>query len=60
MELDNQYVRASNQCPLCDGPKGAHLVACWTCYHTHGLKYGNESAERAIAAANEALKGVAQ
>ena len=49
MQVDNPHVRAALECPLCYGPKNEGLVTCWHCYHRHGLKYGNETAEHVIA-----------
>lgn len=54
--IDNQYVRASKVCPLCYGVKSIGIVACWPCYRSHDLKYGNEAAEATITAANTALE----
>jgi hypothetical protein len=50
MSADNPRVRASLVCPLCNGAKGAGLVACWPCFRSSGLKDGSASAERAVAA----------
>lgn len=52
MTEDNPRVRASIACPLCGGFKSQGLVACWPCYRSNGLKYGNPEAEAKIAAAN--------
>lgn len=49
---DNPHVRASTVCPLCSGFKSQGLVACWPCYRSSDLKYGNPAAEAKIAAAN--------
>ncbi len=46
--MDYPCVRASEVCPLCKGYKDQGLIACWYCYHRHGLRYGNEEAERLI------------
>jgi hypothetical protein len=50
MTLDNPMVRNDRTCPLCLGSKDKALVACWSCYREHGLKYGNAAAERKISA----------
>jgi len=46
--MDYPYVRASDVCPLCRRHKDQGLIACWYCYHTQSLRYGNEEAERLI------------
>ncbi len=46
--LDHPRVRASLTCPLCDSAKDQGLVACWPCYRTSELGYGNPDAERLI------------
>jgi hypothetical protein len=46
--LDYPHVRASDVCPLCKRHTDRGLVACWPCYHTRGLRYGNEEAESLI------------
>jgi len=53
MKIDNENVRASNWCPLCEGQKERGLIACWPCYHIYGLRYGNEKAEARMKEANE-------
>jgi hypothetical protein len=50
MTPDNPRVRASLICPLCNGAKGAGLVACWPCFRSSGLKQGDPAAERRVAA----------
>lgn len=45
MTTDNPLIRAGTVCPLCDGPKNVGLVACWDCYRSQELKYGNPDAE---------------
>ncbi len=53
MKIDNENVRASNRCPLCEGYKEIGLISCWPCYRLHGLRYGNPLAEAKIERANE-------
>jgi len=53
MKIDNQNVRNSNRCPLCEGEKDIGLVTCWPCYRLHNLRNGNPEAENKIEAANE-------
>lgn len=45
---DNPNVRNHHLCPLCDGPKDVGLVACWPCFRSSGLKYGDAAAERKL------------
>jgi hypothetical protein len=40
-EADYPYVRTSNVCPLCLEYKETGLVACWSCYRSYSLRYGN-------------------
>jgi hypothetical protein len=58
MKIDNENVRLSNRCPLCEGYKEIGLVTCWPCYQLHGLRYGNPLAEAKIERANEEKGGV--
>jgi hypothetical protein len=46
MTLDHPRVRASCTCPLCDGPKDAGLVTCWSCYRGHNLRNGMDTADQ--------------
>jgi len=46
--MDNPNVRKGKVCPLCSGSKQEGLIACWSCYHAKGLRYGNEEAEQTI------------
>jgi hypothetical protein len=55
MELDYPQVRAQRVCPLCQGAKETGLVACWPCYRTYELRYGNAAAEQIIAQAEDRL-----
>jgi hypothetical protein len=55
-EADYPHVRSSNVCPLCRGYKETGLVACWSCYRAHSLRYGNEEAETLIEQAEIRLK----
>lgn len=41
-------LRASRQCPLCNGRKDAALLACWNCYRSHNMRDGMEPATAAI------------
>ena len=50
---DNENVRASNQCPLCEGEKETGLVVCWPCYRRYDLRNGNPEAENKIEEANK-------
>ena len=53
-------VRSHPVCPLCYGPKGVGLVACWACYRARGLRNGNPQAEASIRAFGERLEAVNQ
>jgi hypothetical protein len=55
-EEDYPHVRSSNVCPLCGERKESGLVACWSCYSAHGLRYGNREAEALIEQAEIRLK----
>ena len=55
-EADYPHVRSSGLCPLCRGHKETGLVACWSCYVAHGLRYGNREAEALIEQAEIRLK----
>lgn len=59
LTIDNPHVRNARLCPLCDGDKAQGLVACWPCYNTHGLRYGNAIAESRIAARERHLTNLA-
>lgn len=48
LTADHPLVRASNSCPLCNGPKPVGLVACWPCYHETNMRYGNATSEAMI------------
>lgn len=56
--IDNPHVRDSLVCPLCHANKNPGLIACWPCYRSHGMKYGNPQAERIVAAAEATLAKV--
>lgn len=43
--MDYTLVRASGICPFCAKQKEVGLVACWSCYRVHELRYGNPEAE---------------
>ena len=47
--MDYPHIRQTKMCPICKGEKDQGLVACWSCYRVHGLKWGNAAAERIIA-----------
>lgn len=53
--LDYPHVRASDVCPLCRNYKDRGLIACWPCYHTRGLRYGNKEAEELLEQAESRL-----
>lgn len=53
---DHPLVRASTFCPLCLGYKNTGQVACWECYHRHGVRYGDPEAEHTIDEAERALE----
>ena len=55
IQIDNENVRASNYCPLCNGRKEVGLVACWPCYRSYNLRQGNPWAEEKIERANGLL-----
>ncbi len=56
IKIDNENVRASKRCPLCDGYKAVGLVACWPCYRLHDLRNGNPEAEAKIAMIDTAYR----
>jgi hypothetical protein len=45
---DNPRVRAGFTCPICYGPKDQGLVACWPCFRSSRLRYGDPKAEQTI------------
>lgn len=47
--VDYPEVRGQEVCPLCRKEKDLGLLVCWDCYHSQGLRAGNEAAERGIA-----------
>lgn len=49
IQLDNPRTRAGWTCPICLGPKNQHLLACWECFRTSGLKDHNLVAEQKVA-----------
>lgn len=51
---DYPRVRASLTCPLCNGTKDAGLIACWTCYRSHGMRNGLTTSDAAIISHAEA------
>jgi hypothetical protein len=53
--LDYPLVRANDVCPLCWKPKDPGLVACWSCYHARGMRYGNQEAEELLEQAESRL-----
>lgn len=53
MKVDNENVRNSTRCPLCEEIKQIGLVTCWPCFRSFGLRYGNVEAEEKIEKANE-------
>jgi hypothetical protein len=53
--LDYPNVRSGDVCPLCKKGKDAGLVTCWHCYHSWGLRYGNEEADALIEEAEKNL-----
>ncbi len=55
MDIDNPHIRSDNTCPLCLGVKDDHLVCCWSCYRSEGLRYGNEAAMQKIKAREQFL-----
>lgn len=56
--IDNPKVRAHHLCPFCNGPKDPGCVACWPCFRTCGLKYGDPAAERKLAERERELSGI--
>ncbi len=56
MKIDNPKTRATTICPICRGHKDYGLVVCWPCYHSHGLKYGNQDCEAIIAKCERELE----
>lgn len=58
--MDYPRVRASDVCPLCRRHKDWGLVACWSCYHARGLRYGNKDAEDLIEQTEAGLCKVAE
>lgn len=55
-EAEYPRVRSSAVCPLCGECKDTGLVACWSCYRTYDLRYGNREAEALIEQAEARLK----
>jgi hypothetical protein len=55
-EMDYPQVRSSTICPLCSAHKEAGLAACWSCYRSYGLRYGNAEAEAVIVRAEAGLE----
>ena len=55
-EADYFHVRSSNVCPLCGEHKETGLVACWSCYRSYNLRYGNPEAELLLDEAEIRLK----
>ena len=55
--LDYLHVRVSDVCPLCRRYKDQGLIACWPCYHTRGLRYGNNEAEELLKQTESGLCG---
>ena len=55
--LDYPHVRLSDVCPLCRKYKDPGLVACWSCYHARGMRYGNKEAEELLEQAESRLCG---
>ncbi len=55
--LDYPHVRASDVCPLCLRHKNPGLVACWSCYHARGLRYGNNEVEELLKQSESRLCG---
>lgn len=53
--LDYPKVRSAVVCPLCLKYKDTGSIVCWYCYHTFGLRYGNQEAEDLIAKAEAKL-----
>jgi hypothetical protein len=53
----SDHIRVRNQtfCPFCGEHKDIGLVACWPCFRSSGLKYGDESAEEILSAFEAAL-----
>lgn len=49
IQLDNPRTRAGWTCPICLGPKNQHLLACWHCFRTSGLKNYDPAAEQIVA-----------
>ena len=58
--LDYPKVRSAGVCPLCLKYKDTGLVACWSCYHAFGIRYGNQEAEDLIAKAESKLGEVVE
>jgi hypothetical protein len=46
---DNPLVRQSTTCPICDGFKDRHSLACRQCYREGGVRYGDPAFEAKIA-----------
>ena len=57
--LDYPHVRSSDVCPLCRNYKDPGLIACWSCYHAHGMRHGNKEAEELLKRAESRLCGKA-
>jgi hypothetical protein len=53
---DNTLVRAAHECPICYGDKPVGNVACWSCYRTFDMRYGNAIADQIIRNTEDRLR----
>ena len=56
MTLDNPLTRRQTSGPFCQGHKDTGLVACWTCFRSSGLKFGDPFAEARLRSFEDLLK----
>ena len=54
---DYPRIRSSDLCPLCGRHKDRGLVACWSCYHVRGMRYGDKETESLLEQAEAGLCG---
>lgn len=47
-QSDHYLTRNQTTCPFCYRHKDLHLVACWPCFRSSGLKYGDETANERL------------
>jgi hypothetical protein len=45
---DYPHIRRDTYCPFCGDHKRAGLLACWPCFQSNGMKYGDTRAENVL------------